>query len=70
MKEYWLSVVVSWTPFFFLIVTWVVLTRFNRPRGPSGATMIEIREQQLVEMRRTNVALERIAAALDKRSQG
>jgi hypothetical protein len=36
-------------------------------RGPSGATMIEICEQQVVEMRRTNAALERIVAALDKR---
>jgi hypothetical protein len=29
--------------------------------------MIEICEQQVVEMRRTNAALERIVAALDKR---
>jgi hypothetical protein len=36
-------------------------------RGSSGATMIELYEQQVAESRRTNANLERIAAALEKR---
>ena len=42
----------------------------SRPRTASGVTMIELYEQQVVETRRTNVALERIATALDMRAQG
>lgn len=32
---------------------------------PSGATMIDLYEQQIAETRRTNAGLERIAAALE-----
>jgi hypothetical protein len=39
-------------------------------RSPSGATWLELIEQQLAETRRTNATLERIALALEKRAQG
>jgi hypothetical protein len=65
-----LSALFSWWPFVIIIGMWIVLTRLSRPRTASGVTMIELYEQQLAETRRTNVALERIAAALDVRSQG
>ena len=37
-----------------------------RARGSSGATMIELYEQQVAETRRMNSTLERIAVALEK----
>ncbi|MES5487819.1 tetratricopeptide repeat protein [Bradyrhizobium sp. INPA03-11B] len=39
-------------------------------RGLSGRTAVEICEQHIVEMRRRNVALERLATALEKHSSG
>ncbi|MCA1389651.1 tetratricopeptide repeat protein [Bradyrhizobium sp. IC3123] len=36
----------------------------------SGRTIIEMCEQQLVDLRHTNAALEKIAAAVEKRSSG
>jgi uncharacterized membrane protein len=65
-----LSVMASWWPFIMLIGAWIVVARFSRQRTASGATMIELQEQHVEETRRTNVALEKIAAALDKRPQG
>ena len=35
-------------------------------RGSSGASLIELYEQQVAETRRMNVFLERIAASLEK----
>ena len=65
------SLIVSWLPFLALIGVWVWLSRRgNYGRGKSGATLIEICEQQALEMQRTNALLERIAAALEKRSPG
>jgi hypothetical protein len=65
--QYWLAVLVSWWPFVMFIAAWIVMNRFTRPRTASGATMIDLQEQQIIEAQRTNAALERIAAALDKR---
>jgi len=70
MNEWW-SLLVSWLPFLVLIGVWVLLSRGigMRARSPSGVTMIELYEQQLAETRRMSAALERIAAAMEKRPQ-
>jgi hypothetical protein len=60
----------SWWPFIVIIGMWIVLVRLTRSRTASGATMIELYEQQVAEARRTNAVLERIAGTLDKRSLG
>jgi hypothetical protein len=65
-----LAALFSWWPFIMIIGMWIVLVRLTRSRTASGATMIELYEQQVAEARRTNAVLERIAGALDKRSQG
>jgi hypothetical protein len=67
----WLSLLLSWLPFLLLIGAWVWLSRGvgMRARGRSGVAMIELYEQQVEEVRRINVTLERIAAALEKRQQ-
>jgi hypothetical protein len=50
-------------------VVWLWFSRRNgmQARGPSGATLIELYEQQVSETRRINGSLERIAVALEKR---
>jgi hypothetical protein len=73
-EPHWLvSLIVSWVPFIVLLIVWVLLMRrmrMNWGRSPSGATLVELTEQQLAETRRMNAALERIATALEKRAQG
>lgn len=72
----WLSYWLSWIPgfayalIFVGLMVWYSRRAGLRSRGPSGVTMIEICEQQVAEMQRTNAVLERIAATLDKRSPG
>ena len=63
------SLVVSWLPFLLVIGAWFWLSRSNgmQARGSSGATMIELYEQQVAETRRMNGILERIAVAMEKR---
>jgi hypothetical protein len=56
----------SWWPFILIMGGWILIMRLSRPRTASGATIIEICEQQIAETRRANAALERIAAALEK----
>ena len=65
----WISLVVSWLPFVLLIGVWFWLARRNgmQARGSSGATMIELYEQQVAETRRMNGILERIAVAMERR---
>ena len=65
----WMSVAVSWLPFLVLIAVWFWFSRRvgMQARGPSGATMIALYEQQVGESRRMNVLLERIATSLEKR---
>lgn len=65
----WISLVVSWLPFVLLIGVWFWLARRNgmQARGSSGATMIELYEQQVAETRRMNGLLERIALSMEKR---
>jgi ATP-dependent Zn protease len=64
----WMSLAASWLPFLVLIGVWFWVSRRTgmQARGSSGATMIELYEQQLVEGRRMNLILERIAASLEK----
>jgi hypothetical protein len=40
-----------------------------RSRGPSARSLIELYDQQVAEIRRLNTTLERIAAALEKRTE-
>ena len=58
----------SWWPFILIIGGWILVMRLMRQRAASGATMIDLYEQQIVETRRTNAGLERIAAALEKKT--
>jgi len=72
-EPHWLvSLIVSWLPFIALIMVWVWLSRSMgmRWRSRSSATWLELTEQQVVETRRMNATLERIALALEKRVQG
>lgn len=59
---------VSWLPFLVLIALWFWFSRRHRmqARGSSGASMIELYEQQVAETRRMNGYLERIALSLEK----
>jgi ATP-dependent Zn protease len=72
MSEEWISFLVAWLPFILLIAALVVMARWQgmRARGPSGASLIELYEQQVAETRRMNATLERIAVALEKRTGG
>ncbi|WP_244485769.1 hypothetical protein [Bradyrhizobium tropiciagri] len=63
------SLIVSWLPFIALIGVWIWLSRRSW-RGSSGASWVDLCEQQVVESQRTNALLERIAAALEKHSPG
>ena len=66
----WISLAVSWLPFLLLIAAWFWLSRRNgmQARGSSGASMIELYEQQVAETRRMNGFLERIATAMERRA--
>lgn len=65
----WIDLVISWMPFLVLIVIWFWVSRSMgmRAKSSSGATLIELYEQQVAESRRMNANLERIAATLEKR---
>jgi hypothetical protein len=63
------SLIVSWLPFLVLVGVWLWLSRRSW-RGSSGTSWVDLCEQQVVESRRTNALLERIAAALEKHSPG
>lgn len=71
MQTDWVSLLVSWLPFLILIGVWFFLSRSMgmRARSASGATMIELYEQQVAETRRMNAMLERIAVTLEKRER-
>jgi len=58
----------SWWPFILMMGGFIFAMRVMRQRTASGATMIDLYEEQIVETRRTNAGLERIAAALEKKS--
>ena len=67
---YWLvSLIVSWLPFLVLVGVWLWFSRRNG-RASSGASWVDLFEQQIVETQRTNALLERIAVALEKPSAG
>jgi ATP-dependent Zn protease len=59
----------SWLPFVLLMGLWFWFSRKNgmQARGSSGASLIELYEQQVAETRRMNIFLERIATSLEKR---
>jgi ATP-dependent Zn protease len=67
--DQWLSLLPSWLPFLLLIGVWLWFSRTAgmKARGRSGATMIELYEQQVAETKRMNGTLERIAVAMEKR---
>jgi len=66
----WMTLAASWLPFAVLLGVWFWFSRRNgmQARGSSGATLIELYEQQVTETRRMNANLERIAASLEKRA--
>jgi hypothetical protein len=67
---YWLvSLIVSWLPFVALVGVWIWFSRRNG-RTSSGASWVDLFEQQVVEAQRTNALLERIAKALEKSPAG
>ena len=70
MNSELVSLLSSWFPFIVLVIVWVWLFRTmgKRWRSPSGATWGELTEQQVAEIRRLNVTLERIAVALENRA--
>ncbi|MCA1530002.1 hypothetical protein I6F46_33460 [Bradyrhizobium yuanmingense] len=61
--------IVSWLPFLVLVGAWLGYSRTIR-RSSSGASWVDLYEQQVAENRRTNALLERIATALEKPSPG
>ena len=67
----WISFAVAWLPFVLLIAVWFYFSRNHgmRARGSTGATLIDLYEQQVAETRRMNGFLERIAASLEKREK-
>ena len=71
MSEEWISALVAWLPFVFLIAVLVVMARWQgmRSRGPSGVSLIELYEQQVAETRKMNTTLDRIAVALEQRAR-
>jgi ATP-dependent Zn protease len=68
VMDRWVELAVSWSPFLVLIALWFWFSRRHgmQARGSSGATMIELYEQQVAETRRMNGFLERIALSLEK----
>jgi tetratricopeptide (TPR) repeat protein len=68
-----LGLALAWLAIILLPAAWVWIcyrTSIRGRRGSSGRTAVEICEQHIVEMRRRNVALERLATALEKHSMG
>lgn len=63
------SLIVSWLPFLGLMGVWLWYARASR-RSSSGVSWVDLYEQQVAEIRRTNALLERIAAALEKPAAG
>jgi ATP-dependent Zn protease len=68
MDNNWVELAVAWLPFVLLIAVWFWFSRRNgmQARGSSGATLIELYEQQVAETRRMNGLLERIAVSMEK----
>jgi ATP-dependent Zn protease len=65
---WWISLIVSWLPFLVLIGVWVFLSKRMQIGGPGGHKLLDLYEAQVAETKKMNLALERIAAALEKRS--
>jgi hypothetical protein len=71
MDTDWIAILTAWGPFLLLILVWLVMARRNgmRAKAPSGQTMLELYEQQVEQMKRQAVLLERIAVALEARGE-
>ncbi len=68
MPTNWTALLVSWLPFIVLILVWIFLSR--RMGGTCWLGRVnEFYEAQVTEMKRTNVLLDRIAVALEKRAE-
>jgi hypothetical protein len=63
------DVLLSWSPFVLIIIAYILCVRVMRQRTAGGLTMIDLYEHHLVELRRTNATLEKIATVLDKARQ-
>jgi hypothetical protein len=61
------SLIVSWIPFVALIVVWIILSRHMGGRRSPLVRLADQHEEQLAELQRTNVLLDRIVAALERR---
>ncbi|MGY8704779.1 hypothetical protein RAD16_03420 [Bradyrhizobium sp. 18BD] len=68
MNSKWVELAVSWLPFLVLIGLWFWFSRRAgmQARAKSGVSLIELYEQQVVETRRMNGYLERIALSMEK----
>jgi hypothetical protein len=64
-----IELILAWVPFLLMIGLWLWFGRKQGllSRGSSGASMIQLYEQQVAETRRMNSILERIAETLEKR---
>ncbi|MBR1173542.1 hypothetical protein JQ617_06205 [Bradyrhizobium sp. KB893862 SZCCT0404] len=68
MEKWMVELALSWLPFVVLVGVWFWFARRSgmQARAKSGVTMIELYEQQVIETRRMNGFLERIALSLEK----
>jgi len=63
------SLIISWLPFIVLIVVVFFVFRWSTAKQSSAMSQLTaFYEAQIAEMKRTNVALERIASNLEKRA--
>ena len=71
MNEEWVQMLVAWLPLLVFLALFVVFARRAglKARAPSGRTMIDLYEEQVIEARRTNELLARIAVVLEQRGQ-
>lgn len=69
MSESTVSLIVSLLPLLLFLGAFLYFGRRQgmQAKGPSGASILEIYEQQLAEIRRMNDKLERIASALERK---
>jgi hypothetical protein len=66
---WWTSLLLSWVPFFILIVAWAfVYLIMTIIRRRNNNRLVELVEVQITEMQRTNALLDRIAVAQEKRA--
>jgi hypothetical protein len=69
MPTDWTALLVSWLPFVVLILVWIFLSQRLRGGRNRLNEFYEAQVAQVTEMQRTNVLLNRIAVALEKRAE-